>query len=91
MQWGRAKDAYKWVPPPENRSNGSNPRPQRVVKVKPPLLQETHDGSGGVQGFTAIKQLMMIDEDGDEAMEFFDVTDAGLKKRVPSGLLHEVE
>jgi hypothetical protein len=55
-------------------------------------MQEAKDGNGGVQGFKAIKELMMVDEDGDEAMEFFEVTETGLKKRVPgSGVTSKVE
>ena len=42
---------------------------------------------GGLQGMDAVKDLVMVDEDGDEAMEFFEVTDEGLKRRNPVGKL----
>lgn len=32
-----------------------------------------------------VRGMEMVDEDGDEAMEFFEVTDEGLKKRNPVG------
>lgn len=59
------------------------PKPQ-----PPPMMQETLGGEdGGLQGMDAVKDLVMVDEDGDEAMEFFEVTDEGLKRRNPVGKL----
>jgi hypothetical protein len=59
------------------------PKPQ-----PPPMMQETLGGEdGGMQGMAAVKDLVMVDEDGDEAMEFFEVTDEGLKRRNPVGKL----
>lgn len=46
-----------------------------------PLMQESKEGRGGLQGYAAVKKMELVDEDGDAAMEFFDCTDAGLKKR----------
>jgi hypothetical protein len=46
-------------------------------------LQVGQGEDGGVQGLSFVKELQMVDEDGDEAMEFFDVTSGGLRKRIP--------
>lgn len=95
-QWGRRRDAYQW---PEHRrqqqqqggqyysdiktGGGQAPR-VRVVK-REPMLREVRQGEdGGVQGLSFVKDMQMVDEDGDEAMEFFDVTGQGLRKRTPA-------
>mmetsp|Transcript_23124 Transcript_23124/g.57023 ORF Transcript_23124/g.57023 Transcript_23124/m.57023 type:complete len:348 (-) Transcript_23124:378-1421(-) len=83
QSWGMSRDAYKWTAP--GAAQGSGQQREKVVKPRRmPLMQETHQGNGGVQGFAAVDKMKMVDEDGDEAMEFFEVTDEGLKKRNPS-------
>ena len=48
------------------------------------MIRELQKGEvGGVQGLSFVKEMNTVDEDGDEAMEFFDVTDQGLRKRTP--------
>ena len=96
-RWGRRRDAYVW---PEQRrqqrqqqhpdygdiktGGGGQPRYVRVVK-REPMIREVRQGEdGGVQGLSFVKDLLTVDEDGDEAMEFFDVTDEGLRKRTPN-------
>jgi len=90
QQWGRASDPYRWVAPhlrpdapggPQQRQRRQKPK----VDQPPPLMQDVREGEGGIQGMDAVKHLMVEDEDGDEAMEFFDVTDQGLRRRDPSG------
>ncbi|EKX54863.1 hypothetical protein GUITHDRAFT_99514 [Guillardia theta CCMP2712] len=84
QSWGRRRNAYDW---PDQR--GRHPPSHQHQKVKPrapkvaPMIREVHDGKGGVQGLSFVKELQLVDEDGDEAMEFFEVTDEGLRKRVP--------
>mmetsp|Transcript_24260 Transcript_24260/g.54555 ORF Transcript_24260/g.54555 Transcript_24260/m.54555 type:complete len:347 (-) Transcript_24260:139-1179(-) len=84
QSWGRRRNAYDW---PDQRSRHSTSHQQHKVKPKinkvAPMIREVHDGKGGVQGLSFVKELQIVDEDGDEAMEFFEVTDQGLRKRVP--------
>ena len=95
-QWGRRRDAYQW---PEQRrqqqqqqrgqysdikTGGAQPPRVSVVK-REPMLREVRQGEdGGVQGLSFVKDMQLVDEDGDEAMEFFDVTGQGLRKRTPT-------
>jgi hypothetical protein len=95
-RWGRRRDAYTW-PEHRRRQQGGNtydygdikndgvrqPR-VKVVKREPMLRECVRGEDGGVQGLSFVKDMQMVDEDGDEAMEFFDVTDHGLRKRTPS-------
>jgi len=93
-RWGRRRDAYMW---PEHRrqqqqqqdygdikTGGSGqPRYARVVR-REPMIREVRTGEdGGVQGLSFVQEMSTVDEDGDEAMEFFEVTDQGLRKRTP--------
>lgn len=54
---------------------------ERVCGRVQAMMKETEAGAGGVQGLSFVKDQLMVDEDGDEAMEFFEVTDEGLRKR----------
>jgi len=50
-----------------------------------PMMREVRQGEdGGVQGLSFVKDMQMVDEDGDEAMEFFEVTNQGLRRRTPA-------
>ena len=97
--WGRRSDAYAWPDRRRQEEEagadygdikiggaggwGKNAR-SRFVK-REPMMREVRQGEdGGVQGLSFVKELQMVDEDGDEAMEFFDVTDEGLRKRTPA-------
>jgi hypothetical protein len=91
-RWGRRRDAYQW---PEHRrqaggdyysdikTGGAQPPRVRAVK-REPMMREVRQGEdGGVQGLSFLKDMQMVDEDGDEAMEFFEVTNEGLRRRTP--------
>jgi hypothetical protein len=93
-RWGRRRDAYDW---PEHRrqqqqrqdygdikTSGAGQPPRMRVQRREPMIRELQKGEvGGVQGLSFVKEMNTVDEDGDEAMEFFDVTDQGLRKRTP--------
>mmetsp|Transcript_47133 Transcript_47133/g.112347 ORF Transcript_47133/g.112347 Transcript_47133/m.112347 type:complete len:122 (-) Transcript_47133:94-459(-) len=79
-RWGRKRNAYEWPQPKVHESE--NPRP--VKTRRSPLFQETPNGNGGVQGLKFVKENLKVDEDGDEADEFFEVTDEGLRQRNPT-------
>ena len=93
-RWGRRRDAYMW---PEHRrkvqqhgtdygdiKTGGTGQPRVKAVKREPMLREVRQGEdGGVQGLSFVKDMEMVDEDGDEAMEFFDVTNSGLRKRTP--------
>ena len=55
------------------------PRPARTRVA--PLMREMPEGNGGVQG---VRPSLAVDEDGDEADEFFEVTDEGIRRRNPA-------
>ena len=93
-QWGRRRDAYVW-PQLRGRNQrdfdygdvktggaGGGTSHVRVPRWEPMMREVAHGGDGGVQGLSWVREMQLVDEDGDEAMEFFDVTDEGLRKRV---------
>ena len=55
-------------------------------------MREVRQGEDvGVQGLSFVKDMSLVDEDGDEAMEFFYVTDTGLRKRTPGASASAVD